>query len=76
MSIRLIATTLVALLWLTVPMVYGGFSMDRLQAGMTAQGGEAERTRLKQEANDLAVNTVALYKEAGHVILPVFKTIE
>jgi hypothetical protein len=57
-------------------MVNGAFAVGLIQTETTGDSEEAERTRMKQEANDLAVNAVDLYKEGGHVIFPAFKTIE
>ena len=76
MSIRAHLRTLMTLLCLTAPVFNGAFAMDTFQTATAANIEKALRTPLKQEANGLAVNAVDLYREAGHVILPVFKTIE
>jgi CHAT domain-containing protein/Tfp pilus assembly protein PilF len=63
MSIRVHLTILMTLLCLTKPNVNSAFALDLLQSGTTVHSEEAERTRLKQEANNLAVQAYNLYKE-------------
>lgn len=64
MSVRVHVATIMTLLCLTEPVINGAFATDLLQSGATTVHDEdADRVRLKQEANDLAVQAFEHYEQ-------------